>query len=74
METKNYDFRTPKQRATQKRTATIISKYTEYRAKAADGVSNNRIIECISSEVGCTAQNVRVTLRKANLIKYRPRK
>lgn len=74
METKNYDFRTPKQRATQKRAMAIISKYTEYRGKAMDGVSDNRIIECISSEVGCTSQNVRVVLRKANLIKYTPRK
>lgn len=70
----NYDFRTPLQRQQDERRRNIIAMYADYRAKAPEGTSDNRVMMAIAQMVGCTQQNVRACLVKAQVIVPRKRR
>lgn len=70
----NYDFRTPLQKQQDERKKNIISMYADFRAKAPAETSDSRIMLAVSQHVGCTQQNVRVTLIKAGVITPKKRR
>lgn len=70
----NYDFRTPLQKQQDERRRNIIAMFADFRAKATADTSDNRIMLAISQHVGCTPQNVRACLIKANVIRPKRRR
>lgn len=65
----NYDFRTPQQKKLEEKRKSIVTMFTNYRAKATADTSDYRIMQVIASQIGCTTPNVRTILIKAQVIK-----
>lgn len=72
-EKNNYDFRTPLQKRQEERRRSIIAMFADFRAKATAETSDYRIMTVVAQQVGCTPQNVRATLLRANIIKPKRR-
>lgn len=69
----NYDFRTPLQKQQEERRRCIIAMFADFRAKTTAATSDYRIMVVVAQKVGCTPQNVRATLIRANVIKPKHR-